>query len=46
MARIDGVSHNRAGVLTRFAYRFSAKRFGKVAEPLTVAAHHAQIFRA
>jgi hypothetical protein len=46
MARIEGVPQNRAGFLARFAYRLSHKRFGKVAEPLAVAAHHAEIFRA
>jgi len=46
MARIAGVTKNRAGLLTRFAYWFSNRRFGKVAEPLAVAAHHPQIFQA
>jgi len=46
MARIAGVPNDRAGMLTRFAYWFSNRRFGKVAEPLAVTAHHAQIFRA
>ncbi len=46
MARIPGVAAERAGWLTKFAYRFSQKRFGKIAEPLALAAHHAQIFRA
>ena len=46
MARIAGVPTERAGLLTRFAYRYSRRRFGKVAEPLTVAAHHRQIFQA
>ncbi len=46
MARIEGVSEERAGLLVRFAYWFSRRRFGKVAEPLTVAAHHRKIFQA
>ena len=46
MARIEGVSDKRAGLLVRFAYWFSRRRFGKVAEPLSVTAHHPWIFRA
>ena len=38
--RIDGVSKNKAGLLTRFAYWFSQRQFGKVMEPLKVTAHH------
>ncbi len=40
MARIDGVPPRRAGLLARFAYWYSRRRFGKVPEPLTVMAHH------
>ena len=46
MARIDGVPAERAGLLVRFAYRFSKRLTGKVVEPLTVAAHHPWILRA
>lgn len=46
MSRIAGIPQNRAGWFARFAYRFSERRLGKVAEPLTVTAHHASIFRA
>ena len=46
MARIAGVPEKRAGLLVRFAYSFSRRRFGKVAEPLTVTAHHRRIFQA
>jgi hypothetical protein len=46
MARIAGVSRSRAGLVVRLAYRFAERMFGKVPEPLTVAAHHAWIFRA
>ena len=46
MARIEGVPAGRAGFLVRFAYRFSKRLVGKVATPLTVAAHHRWIFRA
>jgi len=45
MARIAGVPSRRAGLLVRFAYRLAERMFGKVPEPLTVAAHHAWIFR-
>ena len=46
MARIAGVPPERAGLLARLVYRFAARMFGKVPEPLTVAAHHPWIFRA
>jgi hypothetical protein len=45
MARIAGVPPSRAGLLARFAYRFSKRMIGKVSEPLTVAAHHPWILR-
>jgi hypothetical protein len=40
MVRIVGISERAAGPVTRFAYWFSRRRFGKVAEPLRVIAHH------
>jgi len=40
VARIEGVSEHKAGWLSRFAYRYARKRFGKGPEPLTIAAHH------
>ncbi len=40
MARIPGFPASKANWLNRYAYRFSRRRYGKVAEPLTVAAHH------
>lgn len=46
MARIEGVPPSRTGLLGRYAYRYSRRRFGKVAEPLTVTAHHPQILQA
>jgi hypothetical protein len=45
VARIEGVSEKKAGVLARLAYRFAKRMFGKVPEPLTVAAHHPSIFQ-
>lgn len=44
MTRIEGVPEREAGLLGRFAYRFSRRRFGKVAEPLKVTAHHPRLF--
>ena len=41
--RIEGVPKNRAGLFTRFAYWFSERHLGKVADPLTVMAHHAWV---
>lgn len=40
MTRIAGVPESKAGLLARFAYRYSRRHFGKVAEPLAVSAHH------
>jgi hypothetical protein len=46
MPHVEPVSPKRAGLLTRFAYWYSQRKFGKVAAPLAVTAHHPQIFRA
>lgn len=43
MARIEGIPEREAGPVGRFAYRFSRRRFGEVAEPLTVTAHHPRL---
>jgi len=43
MTRIEGVPEREAGLLGRFAYRFSWRRFGKVAEPLRVTAYHPRL---
>jgi hypothetical protein len=45
MVRIEGISKREAGAVTRFAYWFSRRRFGKVAEPLRVTAHHPTLLR-
>ena len=45
MARIQGVPKSKAGLLTRFAYWYVKRNLGKVAEPLTIVAHHAWISR-
>ncbi len=43
MARIDRVPEREAGPFGRFAYRLSRRRFGEVAEPLAVMAHHPRL---
>src|SRR5215211_2330245 len=43
MARILSVPEKDAGLLGRFAYRFSRCRFGKVPEPMRVTAHHCNV---
>src|SRR5215210_7936418 len=43
MARIDKVPEREAGPFGRLAYRLSRHRFGEVAEPLTVMAHHPKL---
>ena len=43
MARIRGLSEREAGFVGRFAYRFSRRRLGRVAEPLRVTAHHPRL---
>lgn len=40
MSRITGVPADRAGMFTRLAYRFAARRYGQVPEPATIYAHH------
>ena len=45
MPRIEGVSQPKAGLLVRFAYWFSRRRYGQVPAPLTVIAHHPWLFR-
>jgi hypothetical protein len=46
MARIEGLPANRAPLLVRIAYWMARRMVGKVPEPLTVTAHHPQVFRA
>lgn len=45
MARIQGIAENKAGIVTRFAYWYARRGFGKVPEPLTVVAHHSWLSR-
>ena len=41
--RIEPLSPQRAGLLTRAMYRVAKRRFGQVPEPLAVAAHHRRL---
>jgi AhpD family alkylhydroperoxidase len=43
LARINKVPEREAGPFGRFAYGLSRRRFGEVAEPLTVMAHHPKL---
>jgi len=45
LARIPGIPKDQADLLTRYVYRYSLQHLGKVAEPLTIAAHHRWISR-
>jgi hypothetical protein len=45
MARMQGVAENKAGFITRLAYWYARRVFGKVPEPLTVVAHHPWLSR-
>jgi AhpD family alkylhydroperoxidase len=40
MSRIPAVAPEKAGVLGRLMYRFAAKRYGAMLDPLAVAMHH------
>lgn len=44
MPRIPGVHPTEAGPLVRLTYRYARRRFGRVPEPVTVAAHHRGVF--
>lgn len=41
--RIEPLSPQRAGLLTRAMYRIAKRRYGQVPEPFTVAAHHRKL---
>lgn len=41
--RIEPLSPQRAGLLTRAMYRIAKRRYGAVPEPFTVAAHHRKL---
>lgn len=41
--RIEPLSPERAGLLTRAMYRIAKRRYGQVPEPFTVAAHHRKL---
>ncbi len=40
MARIEGITEGKAGLLARLAYWLARRRVGKVPEPLRVYARH------
>lgn len=46
MPRLPVVSAEKAGTLTKFAYRYARKRYGAVPEPFAVAANHPALMRA
>lgn len=46
MPRIPEVPVERAGRLVRLAYRYSRRRFGAVAQPMSVLAHHTKLLTA
>jgi AhpD family alkylhydroperoxidase len=39
-SRVAGVEKSEAGPLVRAAYAYTARQYGKVVEPLAIAAHH------
>ena len=41
--RIEPLSPQRAGLLTRLMYRIAKRRFGEVPEPFAIAAHHRKL---
>ena len=43
MARVEAVPERKVRTSGRFAYWLSGRRFGEVAEPLTVMAHHPKL---
>lgn len=43
MTRIHGVPEKETGLIGRFAYRYSRRRFGRVLEPVRVTAHHSSV---
>lgn len=45
MPRVPVVTANRASLLTRVFYRMSRRRYGAVAEPVAVFAHHPGVLR-
>lgn len=41
--RIEGVPDSKASLFVRFAYWFSQRRLGKVADPLKIMGHHSWV---
>jgi len=46
MARIEGITQERAGLLTRIAYWFAKRKVGELPKPLEVYAHNPWVMRA
>jgi AhpD family alkylhydroperoxidase len=44
MARMQGLSEDRADLITRLSYRQARRSMGKVPEPFEVMAHHRKLF--
>ena len=45
MARIEGIQTKDAGLMTRVAYWFTKRSFGRVMEPVKVTAHSPRLLR-
>ncbi|PYE19463.1 alkylhydroperoxidase family enzyme [Williamsia limnetica] len=46
MARIAAVTPDQAGLMVKATYRYAARRFGSVPEPMAVFAHHPRLLMA
>ena len=46
MARMEGVSPERAGLFARIVYFFARKQIGRVPEPMTIYAHNPWVLSA
>ena len=46
MARLPGVTEDAAPEEVRAVYRAVKEKYGKLVSPVTVAAHHPEVFRA
>jgi hypothetical protein len=46
MARIDGLESSQAGLVARFVYWVTKRKFGRVMLPVKINAHHPRLLRA
>lgn len=46
MARIEGLSSKKAGILAKIVYWLCKRRVGRVIEPIRINAHHPRLLRA